>query len=319
MIKIKNRILITGAGGYIGSSLCHKLLASGSNLNVLDKNIFNNRGLRQILNHPRIKLFEGDIRDVSIVSKAFDGVRNVIHLAGISDGRMGREAPVLTREINIKAMETIVMLSRSRDVNRFLFASTFGVYGTRYNVILSEELKPVPEEVYSESKVMGEELLFRSKSDSFCPVSLRIAMVYGVSPTMRYDFLISQMVRHALKTGQLTVYGGSQKRPQIHVQDLVRCIMTVMESDRELISGQIFNVVGQNPTVLEIAEAIQKAIPVKIELRSQYENESSFEMTGEKIKNSIGFVPEYSLAQGIDETILDILSNSEMQQEGLKI
>jgi len=302
-MNTSHHVLITGAGGYIGSLLSSKLLKAGYNVTLLDNRIKENKSLQHIIGHSQVKVLEGDIRDKNVISNAVADVDTIVHLAAISDGNMGRLNPLITREVNYESLAYMIEFAKSSGVRRFLFSSTFGVYGKSYHQVLDESLELNPEDAYSETKSLCERLLVKNNSCDFTTTSLRIAMVYGLAPAMRYEFLVNNMSLKAKKTGQLEIMGGAQKRPQIHIQDITDYFCRLVSIEKELISGKSFNAVGENPSILEIAKLIKSYMAnVEINVLPARPNEVSFEMDGKKL-SKIGLVPSLNIKQGVSEML----------------
>ena len=297
-------VLVTGAAGYIGSLLSKKILEAGHNLIFFDLNHSDVPEINGITNHPRCKTYYGDLRNSNLINEVVNDCDIVIHLAGISDGRMGKKDPELTKEINIKATKHLIENAKNAGVKRFLFASTIGVYGNKYSEPLTEKLGLNPVDPYSESKAIGEEILMKTTDADFVTCSLRIAMVYGLSIITRFDFLVNQLVKIAIENGEISIVGGKQKRPQVHVQDITHFYLNLINIDSSLISSKSFNVVSENPSVNELTKRIKNYLPkTKINLLPERKNEDSFEMDGTKIKNELGLHPKYEFAKGINELI----------------
>ena len=297
-------VLVTGASGYIGSLLSKKILDAGYNLRFFDFDIVNNGHIYKIINHPKCKVYEGDLRDKVITNKALTDCDIVIHLAGISDGRMGKKDPEITKEINISATRYLIEKAKDLGVKRFLFASTIGVYGNKYTKPFEENFKLNPIDPYSESKAIGEEILYKSTNANFITCSLRIAMVYGLSVNTRFDFLVNNLVKIAYKNGEVSVLGGQQKRPQIHVQDISDYFLKLITIDAALISGKSFNAVSSNPSVNDLTQIIRRHLPkTKINLLIARENEDSFEMDGKQINKELWIYPQYDIEKGIKELV----------------
>jgi nucleoside-diphosphate-sugar epimerase len=298
--------LVTGASGYIGSLLTMKVLKAGHQLTVFDNRSQHIPLLDNYQTCNGVKIIKGDIRDNDTVCNAVAGVDTIIHLAAISDGNMGKLNPSLTREVNYDSLKNMIELAKDSGVNQFLFASTFGVYGKSYNQVLIESLKCNPDDSYSETKALCEQLLVEHNSNQFSTTSLRIAMVYGLAPTTRYEFLVNNMSLKAKTTRKLEIMGGLQRRPQIHVQDITDYFLKLLSIEKRLISGQLFNAVGQNPSIIEIAETIKTCIPgLEITILPPRPFEMSFEMDGEKL-SKIGLKPAYTIKHGA----LEILENN---------
>jgi nucleoside-diphosphate-sugar epimerase len=295
----RQTILITGGAGYIGSVLVHKAVSKGFNVNILDKvedeNFHDNQ---------TVKFFSGSITDHKTIEESLSGADFVIHLAGISDARAGKENPELTKKTNIDSLKCLLEISQKAGVKRFLFASTMGVYGNKYSIPLKEDLPLDPIDPYSESKAAGEEIIRSENSDCFTTTSLRLAMVYGYSPSMRYDFIVNRLTLDAIEKKQITIMGGEQKRPQVYIDDLSGIFLEFLLADKSLISDEAYNVVGVNPTIEEISTIIRQKLPdteiKKLPLRN---NEDSFEMDGSKLNTVIKYNQQKSLDKGIESII----------------
>ncbi|MHA1381940.1 MAG: NAD-dependent epimerase/dehydratase family protein [Candidatus Helarchaeota archaeon] len=198
MSKNIRNVLVTGGGGYIGSVLTRKLINKDYSVIVFDNFSFSDIGIKNLKKNQSIDVIKGDIRSQKDVNKVFENINidAVIHLAAISDGMSGRRDPSLTKEINIDAFYQFAKKSKAEGVDRFIFASTFGVYGNQYKFPITENLKVNPVDPYSISKSEGEKILKELNSSQFTTTSLRIAMVYGVSPRMRFDFIVNYMTNH---------------------------------------------------------------------------------------------------------------------------
>lgn len=294
------KILITGGAGYIGSVLSEKILQQYNELVIFDNFHITDDGISNIRSNPNLKIINGDIKDLESWKRAVDGIDTVIHLAGVSDGKSGKRDPELTIRINQGTFPYLVEEAKKAGVSRFVLASTFGVYGNGYQEPLSESLNTNPIDPYSKSKVFGENILNENTSDLFITTILRIAMVYGVSPRMRFDFIVNQMAIKALTEQKLTILGGHQRRPQIHIQDITDVMMQMLILDKSLISGETFNVGGQNPSIIEIAELIRKYLEnTQLVVLSERENEDSFELDSSKIHDQLGIVPKLTIEDGI--------------------
>ena len=300
---IPQRVLVTGGGGYIGSVLVRNLLHAGYLVTVLDNFQGSDIGLRELRNHHQLKIIDGDLRDPATTKKSLLGIDLVIHLAGVSDGRQGRKNPELTNEVNYISFVNLLEEAVKSQINRFLFASTFGVYGNDYHCPLTEELPLNPAEVYSKSKANGEALLERYNSDDFITVSLRLAMVYGFSPRMRFDFIVNRLILDALQTGRITILGGTQKRPQIHIQDVAEYFIELLKAPPKKISGQTFNAGGENISLGELADTILMHLeePVEVQFKPVRANENTFELDCEKISSVLHLTPRKSIKNAVVE------------------
>ncbi len=302
---VNKRILITGGAGYIGSRLLLNLLEKGHRVNILDLFLRGNVSLPATYTEPFLKVYKGGINDVALVRASLADVSTVIYLAGVSDGRMGKENPGHTNRVNYTYFKKFVKLANAAGCERIIFASTFGVYGSSYTAPLTENLEPIPEEPYSASKLEAERFLLEEGDPGFCVVCLRIAMVFGSSLKMRDDFIVNRMTKNALQKGRIQVLGGGQKRPQIHIKDLSRLFIKMVEIEVDKISGKVFNTGAINPSIGEIAQEIKRQLtcPVKIEMLPPRARENSFLLDSSKLYDETGFEAQISLKEGIREMI----------------
>ncbi len=298
-----NRILVTGGFGYIGSVLVATLLQQGYPVTLLDSIKKDRQEWRQAVQTGKLRVVTGDIRNVESLKKSLANVQAVMHLAGISDGRAGQIDPQKTMEVNAGAFEKLVKRSKQSGIKRFLFASTFGVYGNEYSQILTEDLPVNPAEPYSESKAICERILQENRSDSFFGISLRLAMVYGFSPAMRFDFIVNQMTRQALAGHSIRLMGGAQKRPQIHVKDVAEYFMELLEIPPSKIKAKIYNAGHENISLDALAKLIANTVknPVQIKNEPGRAHENTFELDSEKIATELGLNPKYSIRDAILE------------------
>jgi nucleoside-diphosphate-sugar epimerase len=298
------KVLVTGGAGYIGSVLSEKIQFSGKQLVIFDNFSHNKNGIKKIQDAPNVKIINGDLRDIEKFKVAIDGVDFVIHLAGISDGRSGKRDPELTYRINQSTFPELIEESKKAGVKRFILASTMGVYGNKYTVPLTEKMKIAPAEPYSESKAYAEMVLKENTTNEFTTVLLRMAMVYGFSPRMRFDFIVNNLVMQAVINKKLTIIGGKQKRPQIHIQDITSYLLHFLDADTALFNGEIFNAGAENPSILEIAKLICKLLPAtKISVQQADYSENTFELDSNKLKEKLGLYPEYNIESGIKQLI----------------
>ncbi|MBC7525083.1 MAG: SDR family oxidoreductase [Flavobacterium sp.] len=302
-MESQKRILITGGAGYIGSQLVKKALQNGLFVHVLDY-INPNELSFDFLNHPKLIYFTGSLTDDQILKKCTENVDYIVHLAGVSDGKAGKLDPEKTRKINIDTLDNLLSISKNAGVKRFIFASTMGVYGNQYKIPLTENMILHPIDPYSESKAVGEDIVRNANTSSFSTVCLRMAMIYGISPNMRFDFILNRLTIDALQKKQLTVMGGTQKRPQIHIDDLCELFLHFFKIEESLFANQCYNVVGENPSVNNMIDEIQKQINniviQKLQLR---ENEDSFEMDGSKLFTQTNYHYQRNIKIGIREII----------------
>src|SRR3989344_4498227 len=214
------KILVTGGAGYVGSILVPKLLNKGYAVAVLDTLFFTDIGLKAVMNNPNLKIIEGDIRDEAALKASTQGAEAVIHLASISNDPSTDLNPRLTEEVNLEATLKLVKIAKQNGVKRFINASTSSVYGIKEAPNVTEDLPLDPLTVYSRTKAEAEPFVTAANDKNFTTVNIRPATVCGYSPKMRLDLTVNILTMHALTQGKITVFGGGQKRPNIHIEDI---------------------------------------------------------------------------------------------------
>ena len=310
-MESQKRLLITGGAGYIGSQLIKNALQSGLFVHVLDS-IEPSKLSFDFLNNPKLTYFTGSLEDEQVLKRCTNKVDYVIHLAGISDGKAGKLDPEKTKKINVDTLNQLLTISRNAGVERFIFASTMGVYGNEYKIPLTENLALRPIDPYSKSKAIGETIVKNANTEIFSTLCLRMAMVYGVSPNMRFDFIVNRLTIDALQKKQLTIMGGLQKRPQVHIDDLCELFIRFLTIDNDLFVNQCYNVVGENPCIDDIINEIQKQTDnVLIQKLPLRENEDSFEMDGSKLISEIHYQYRRNIKIGVKE-IIETYSNNNL-------
>jgi len=300
-----SKVLVTGGAGYVGCVLVPKLLSAGYTVVVYDLMIFGSDGLPK---HKRLKIIEGDIRNIPSFTKALKGVDNVIHLACISNDPSFELNPELSRSINYDCFEPLVLACRNSGVKRFIYASTSSVYGVSNAPDVTETHPLVPLTDYNKYKGMSEPLLLRHQSEEFTTVIIRPATICGYSPRMRLDLTVNILTNLAVNKGQITVFGGLQKRPNIHVDDIADLYVQLLETPKHLIAGEIFNAAYENNTVSELAEMVRKVVekemPEKapIEIVTTTSNDTrSYHVSSAKIKEKLGYVPKRTVEDAISD------------------
>ena len=289
------RIYITGGAGYVGAVLVPKLLAEGYSVTVLDLMIY---GDDVIQPHPNLILIKGDIRDEDLLRKTISYHDAVIHLACISNDPSFELNPNLGKSINLDAFEPLVRISQQSDVKRFVYASSSSVYGVKEEKNVHEGMSLEPLTDYSKFKAECEKILARFQSDNFTTVTIRPATVCGYSPRQRLDVVVNILTNLAYHKREISVFGGKQLRPNIHITDMVDAYLTVLRAPNEKIAGQIFNVGTENQSVLELAETVKLVIGEDVKLVSSPSNDNrSYHISSQKIADILGFVPSHSIAE----------------------
>jgi nucleoside-diphosphate-sugar epimerase len=297
------KVLVTGGAGYKGCVLVPKLLQAGYAVVVYDLMLFGSEGLPS---HPNLTVLKGDIRDLPALTAALQGVHSVIHLACISNDPSFELDEALSRTINFDCFEPMVVAARHAGVRRFLYVSSSSVYGVSDAPDVTEEHPLVPLTLYNKYKGLCEPLLFKHQSPHFTGVVLRPATVCGYSPRMRFDLTINILTNHAVNKGVITVFGGTQKRPNIHVDDVTELYVKMLEYPDALVAGETFNVGYENFTVSALAEFVKQVVeqefperaPIRIITTPSNDNRS-YHVSSGKIYRKLGWKPRLTIEDAV--------------------
>lgn len=300
---MSKKILVTGGAGYVGCVLVPKLLEKGHQVVVYDILYYGDEGLPK---HENLKVVKGDIRDQETYGKALEGVETVIHLACISNDPSFELNENLGKSINFDCFEPMVKTTKEAGVKRFIYASTSSVYGVSDAPEVTETHPLVPLTDYNKFKGMTEPLLLKYMDDDFTPVIIRPATVCGYSPRMRLDLSVNILTNHAYNNGKITVFGGSQKRPNIHVEDISELYVQLIDMDKDLIAGETFNAGYQNHTISEIAgfvkEIVEQECPEKAPIdivTTPTDDIRSYHISSDKILKKLGYQPKRNIRDAV--------------------
>lgn len=284
------RVLLTGGSGYLGSILTRKLLKKGHNVRVLDNFLFGKESLKEVNGNKKLELVDGDIRDLTIVSKSLKNIEVVIHLASIVGTQSSELDPKTSIEINYLSTRNIAELCKLYKIKQFVFASTCSVYGAQPDQLISENSEVNPLDSYGQSKFQSERAILQAYD---YPTILRLGTLFGASHRMRFDLAINLFIAQALNKETITVFGGNQWRPFLHVDDAAEAFSYAIEKRME----GIYNVTWKNLTITDMAKNIQKLVPTEIKIskdivdkRDYKVTASKFEKFGFKAKKDIKFV-----------------------------
>jgi nucleoside-diphosphate-sugar epimerase len=292
------KVLITGGSGYVGSVLTPYLLSKGYELTVLDLMLYGNT----LKENNKLKIVKGDIRDTKLLKKIIKDHSIVIHLACISNDPSFELNPALGKEINLDAFTPLVEISKESGVRRFIYASSSSVYGVKKEKNVTEDMSLKPLTDYSKFKADCEKILLKYSCPNFCTVILRPATICGYSPRQRLDLVVNILTNLAYHNRTITIFGGSQLRPNIHIQDMIRAYDLFINVDDKKINGKIFNIGFENKTVRQLAEEVKKIVGLDVIIKKLPTNDNrSYHISCKKIQDELGFVANFSILNAIEE------------------
>ena len=292
-------ILVTGGSGYKGSVLIPELLKEGHKIISVDNQWFGNN-LEYDKNLTNLKL---DIRNLN--KEHLEGIDIIIHLANIANDPAVELNPVLSWEVNVLAGQQLIDKASRVGVKQFIFASSGSVYGVKDELAVTEDLELVPISVYNKTKMVAERI-FLSYSDQMQIHCIRPATVCGVSPRMRLDVSVNLLTYHALKKGKITVFGGNQTRPNIHIKDIVNVYKHFIKNPT--INSGCYNAGFENISILDIAKLVKEKIDTEI-IITESNDPRSYRQDSSKLL-STGFKQEFNINNAIDEIIYAFENNT---------
>jgi nucleoside-diphosphate-sugar epimerase len=299
MPKLFQHVLVTGGAGYVGSNLVPKLLAAGYQVTVLDLCIYGD----VLAPHPDLRIVKGDLRDPADVATAVKGCDAVIHLACISNDPSFDLDPTLGRSINYDCFRPLVKAAKDAGVRRFIYASSSSVYGIKSTPDVHEGLALEPLTDYSKFKAMCEDVLMAEREPGFVTVILRPATVCGFAPRLRLDLTVNILTNLAINNGRITVFGGSQFRPNLHVEDMTDLYAMLLEAPDAAVDGKVWNAGYHNLKVMEIAEKVREEIGPKVEIVvTPTDDHRSYHVSSERIRRDLGF----SARRTVEDAIVDL-------------
>ena len=291
---LKN-VLVTGGAGYVGHVLVPRLLADGYNVTVYDLLFFGSR----LPNHPNLRVEQGDIRDTAKLATYLKGQDAVLHLACISNDASFELDENLSKTINYDCFEPLVVAARKAGVKRFVYCSTSSVYGVSDAPDVTEEHPLVPLTLYNKFKGMCEPLLWKHKADDFTCVTVRPATICGYSPRTRLDLSVNK--------GAITVFGGKQMRPNLHIEDMVDAYRLMLTAPHDKIHGETFNIGFENHSIADLATMVKSVVETNgrrdIGIVTTPSNDNrSYHVNSDKIRRVLGYAP----ARTIEDAMRDL-------------
>lgn len=300
------KIIVFGGGGYCGSVLVPQLANEGYSVTVFDTFLYGNKHLTDLNN---VVLIKGDVRNLDQITTALKGQQHVLHLACISNDASFVLDEKLSTSVNLDSFEPLVIAAKEAGVKRFVFASSSSVYGVSEHPDVTEDHPLLPLTLYNKYKGMCEPLLFKHTDDNFVGVVFRPATVCGYGPRQRLDLSVNILTNHAVNKGKITVFGGDQLRPNLHIQDYADLCKLLLDAPTDKIRNEVFNCGFQNMSIMDIAKTVKKVVEklfpekgdIPIEVTTS-DDPRSYHINSEKIHRVLGFKPKHS----IEEAVMDL-------------
>ncbi|MBM3208402.1 MAG: SDR family oxidoreductase [Chlamydiae bacterium] len=295
-------VFVAGGAGYVGAKLIPELLNNGYKVTVYDLYIYGN----VLAPHENLVEIKGDVRDLALLDSSLKNIDSVIHLACISNDPSFELNPDLGRSINLDCFEPFVEIAKKNGVKRFIYASSSSVYGVKEESNVTEDMELEPLTDYSKFKAECEKILFKHMSPEFICSVVRPATVCGYSKRQRLDLVVNILTNLAYHTGTVKVMGGSQLRPNIHIDDMVRAYLLLLTAPAELIHGEIFNVGYHNHSVFDIGKMVENIVsqkrPISLEIHPT-NDPRSYQVCSEKIYKILGFSPQKTIGNAIEDLL----------------
>jgi nucleoside-diphosphate-sugar epimerase len=297
------KVFVTGGAGYVGAVLIPKLLEKGHHVKVLDLYIYGEHVLDSVKDNPNLVQIKGDIRDRQLLEKEIPGYDTIIHLACISNDPSYELDPELGKSINYDAFITLVDVAKKAGVKNFIYASSSSVYGVKDVPEVTEDLPLEPLTDYSKYKALCEDVLLKEAADNFIVTIIRPSTVCGYSPRLRLDLTVNILTNHAINKGEITVFGGEQMRPNLHIEDMTDFYCFLLELPDSRVHKKIYNVGYENYKVKDIAEMVRKTVDPKLPIKTTPTDDNrSYQVSSKKVKEELGFAPKHT----IEEAIVDL-------------
>jgi len=268
----------------------------------MDLYIYGEDVLRSVKGHPDLVEIKGDIRNKDLQRSEIEGCDTVIHLACISNDPSYELDPELGKSINYDAFVDLVDISKKEGIKNFIYASSSSVYGVKDVPEVTEDLPLEPLTDYSKYKAKCEEVLLAAATDDFIGTVIRPSTVCGYSPRLRLDLTVNILTNHAVNRGEITVFGGEQKRPNIHIEDMADLYVQLLEMPDEKIQKKVFNAGYENYKIMELAEMVRKIIgpelPIKV---TPTDDIRSYHVSSKKIREELGFEARHTIEEAVSD------------------
>ena len=299
-----NKVFISGGAGYCGSMLVPQLLDAGYRATVFDIMYFGDHFLPK--DHPNLTIVKGDIRDAASLAQAAQGHDAFVSLACISNDASFELDEHLSTSINLDAFEPMVKAAKAAGVKRFIYASSSSVYGISDAPDVTEDHPLLPLTLYNKYKGMCEPILNSYADDNFTVAAFRPATVCGYGKRLRLDLSVNILTNHAVTNNKITVFGGAQLRPNLHIQDYCDFVQLLLEAPAETFQKDVFNVGFQNMSFMDFAKLVKTVVeqefpekaPIEIVTTPSNDNRS-YHINSDKARRVLGFSPRYTIEDAV--------------------
>jgi nucleoside-diphosphate-sugar epimerase len=296
-------VLVIGGAGYVGSVTIGSLLNRGFSVTVMDALMYGDDSIRDYHGREGFSVVKGDLRSVEDIVRASKGADAIVHLGALVGDPACAHDETLARAVNLDATRTVASVARGLGISRLLFASTCGVYGASEG-LLDEDSPLDPVSVYSMTKQESEDILLSQPSEGFAPTILRFGTFFGPSKRPRFDLVVNALVAKALREGEVTIFGGDQWRPFLHVADGADAIVACLEAPTDVVGYRVYNVGSdaENHTLAELGRLVVEAVPGStLTVGPAASVEANYRVSFKRIREELGFLAPRTLAQGICE------------------
>lgn len=304
-------ILVTGGAGYLGSVLVGKLLGENHKVRVLDTLMFGGESILPFIYNKNFSFIKGDIRNEETVLKSLTDIDCVFHLAALVGEPACSINASLTEQINHESAVLLGKAAKAKGIKKFIFTSTCSNYGiSNLDELATEESPLNPLSLYAETKVATEKDLLELSNGNFAVCILRLSTIFGLSPRMRFNLLVNEIVREAYVKKRILLYKEDAWRPYVHTEDAVDAMISILNADSKKINHEVFNVGTENYQKIELVNLIKKYVPdLIVDKKGGLPDNRDYKVSFEKIKKIIGFVPKRKVADGIQELFWAVKNN----------
>ncbi len=306
-----SKVMVTGAGGYIGTQLVRDLVKAGHEVTAVDRFFFGKEPLSEFINNKQVTIKQKDIRDLD--QNDFKGHDAVCDLACLSNDPAGEIDPQLTYQINRDGRIHVAKTAKEAGVAKYIISSSCSVYGKGEEPLLVETSKTNPISIYAKSTLEAEQENLSIADNNFSVTSLRNATVFGLSSRMRFDLVVNLMTLSAFQKGRIIVMGGGlQWRPLVHLSDVSQAFHLVIDANEKLVNREIFNVGLDNYQIKNLAYLVREQLPIDIEidLAPDDADKRDYNVDFSKVKNVLGFEAKKTIIDGINEIYVALKSGN---------